>query len=273
MGFVYQTFSAPSAVTHIVCNFWFFQTDGTSLTYTHQATATIFPKLVFGLQGSFSITSDGGQHIKLRGCGLNGQTNTFMPMAVQQESVSVFGVVLRPHSLWGITGHPAEILKNEYLDLQSIWSAEGADLEEQVLTAPDHATRIGIISSFLERKWKANIGFQQDSALVHAVHDIFTSPQYLNVHRMAEHFGLSLRQFERKFKKMVGFSAIHFHRISRFEQATTLCLERQLKLTDIAYHLGYFDQAHFIKDFRRFSGLAPSRYQQAAALDIVFTQR
>jgi len=272
MGFVYQTFTAPSAVSHIVCNFWFFQTDETSPAYIHQATATVFPKIVFGLQGSFSITSGAGEQIELRRCGLNGQTNIFMPMAVHHEKVSVFGVVLHPYSLWGITGHPAEILNNEYLDLQSIWSAEGADLEEKVLTAPDHATRIGIISSFLEKKWNANIGIQQDCALVHAVHDIFTSPHYLNVHRMAERYGLSLRQFERKFKKIAGFSPTHFHRISRFEQATALCLERQLKLTDIAYHFGYFDQAHFIKDFRRFSGFAPLRYQQVAALDIVFAR-
>lgn len=42
-------------------------------------------------------------------------------------------------------------------------------------------------------------------------------------------------------------------------------------MTDIAYRFGYFDQAHFIKDFKQFSGFTPLAYQFVASRDVVFT--
>lgn len=151
MAFTYRTFTAPLKVKHIISNFWLFESDEGIGAYTHFATATVFPKIVFGLEGCFSISSNDGSQTKL----------------------------------------------NRY--------------------------------------------------------------------------SLSLRQFERKFKKITGFSPKHFHRISRFEKATDTCRQANLKMTDIAYRFGYFDQAHFTKDFKQFSGFTPLAYQNVASLDIVFT--
>lgn len=272
MAFLFKTFAAPLNVQHIVSNFWFFESDEGIGAYTHYATATVFPKIVFGLEGCFSISSDGGRKIQLNGSGLNGQTNTYMKLVVNNEKVSVFGVVLNPYSLSGLTGHTAEILKNEYLDFKSIWSAVGGHLEEKVVTAPDHHTRIEIISAFLEKVWNKNVRSQADFRLVNAVHELLNLEGVLDINRISNQYSLSLRQFERKFKKMTGFAPKHFHRISRFEKATNTCLQNNLKMTDIAYHFGYYDQAHFIKDFKQFSGLTPLTYQHVASSDIVFAQ-
>ena len=272
MASVFKTFAAPLNVRHIVSNFWFFESDEGIGAYTHYATATVFPKIVFGLEGCFSISSDDGRQIKLNGSGLNGQTNTFMKLIVNSEKVSIFGVVLNPHTLFGLTGHPAEILKNEYLDFKTIWSTEGDNLEEKVITASDHCTRIEIISSFLEKLWNKNDKFQGDKLFAGAVTELVNQEGVLDISNFSNRYSLSLRQFERKFKKITGFSPKHFHRISRFEKATNICLEKRFKMTDIACRFGYFDQAHFIKDFKQFSGFTPLTYQNVASSDIVFAR-
>ncbi|MBD1434939.1 helix-turn-helix transcriptional regulator [Sphingobacterium sp. DN00404] len=272
MSFIFRTFAAPLNVQHIISNFWFFESDEGIGAYTHYATATVFPRIVFGLEGCFSISSDDGRQINLNSSGFNGQTNTFMKFTVYSKKVSVFGVVLKPYSLFSLTGHIAEILSNEYLDFNSIWSKLGNDLEEKVVTAPNNYSRIKIISSFLEKKWNKNCRSQGEIIIANAVNELINLEGVLDINNISDQYSLSLRQFERNFKKMTGFSPKHFHRISRFEKAADICLENRFKMTDIAYRFGYFDQAHFIKDFKQFSGFTPLTYQNVASSDIVFAK-
>jgi transcriptional regulator GlxA family with amidase domain len=70
-----------------------------------------------------------------------------------------------------------------------------------------------------------------------------------------------VRQLQRKFQRDVGASPKFFARTLRFEQAQRrLMLEPETELTGLAFDCGYFDQAHFIKEFRVFTGKTPSAY-------------
>jgi AraC-like DNA-binding protein len=81
------------------------------------------------------------------------------------------------------------------------------------------------------------------------------------VRDLASHFNLSERQFERKFSEYAGMSPKRFMRIVRFENACNLYRNKLEKsLTEIAYECGYFDQSHFIRDFKTFSGYEPGQY-------------
>mgnify|MGYP001187677854 CR=1 FL=1 len=69
---------------------------------------------------------------------------------------------------------------------------------------------------------------------------------------------LSLRQFERVSKERIGLSPKVFARLVRFSKAYRLRENfPQASWTSIAYECGYFDQAHFIRDFKEFAGVAP----------------
>jgi AraC-like DNA-binding protein len=73
--------------------------------------------------------------------------------------------------------------------------------------------------------------------------------------------GLARRQFERRFKHTTGFSPAFFQRLVRFQRSYRM-LENgtATSLTDMAHTCGYFDQSHFIRDFKRFSGMNPRTY-------------
>ena len=69
---------------------------------------------------------------------------------------------------------------------------------------------------------------------------------------------LSLRQFERISKERIGFSPKVFARLARFSKAYRLRENSpHLTWTNIAYECGYFDQMHFIRDFKEFAGITP----------------
>ena len=83
----------------------------------------------------------------------------------------------------------------------------------------------------------------------------------LNITDLAKNAPISQRQFERSFKEVAGFTPKLYARIKRFE--TTL--NKSGSLTEIALDAGYFDQAHFIRDFKAFTGLQPRNYFKATA--------
>ena len=73
--------------------------------------------------------------------------------------------------------------------------------------------------------------------------------------------GLSPRRFVQVFTEEVGVTPKLFCRIRRFQQVLRrIQKERRVEWVDVATDCGYYDQAHFIRDFRAFSGLNPSSY-------------
>jgi AraC-like DNA-binding protein len=82
------------------------------------------------------------------------------------------------------------------------------------------------------------------------------------IDELADHCHASVRQLQRTFQRAVGVPPKFFARTLRFEQAQRPMFDPQTDLTGLAYKCGYFDQAHFIKKFREFTGKAPSEYAQ-----------
>jgi AraC-like DNA-binding protein len=78
---------------------------------------------------------------------------------------------------------------------------------------------------------------------------------------LAEYCHMSVRQLERGFRQVVGASPKLFARTVRFREAQRrLLFDPDLEMTALAYECGYFDQAHFIKDFKDFAGQTPAEY-------------
>lgn len=75
--------------------------------------------------------------------------------------------------------------------------------------------------------------------------------------------GLSSRQLHRHYQNRFGISPKTYCSIQRFIHAKELLAnDEDLDLADIALRCHFYDQAHFIKEFKRFSGITPSRYRQ-----------
>ncbi|WP_194777993.1 helix-turn-helix domain-containing protein [Pararhodonellum marinum] len=85
-----------------------------------------------------------------------------------------------------------------------------------------------------------------------------------SISQIASDACLSLRQFERKCKERLGMSPKLYARLIRFSNAYRL-FERSPNpnWSEIAYLSGYYDQMHFIKDFKEFSGITPSMMEEA----------
>jgi transcriptional regulator GlxA family with amidase domain len=83
--------------------------------------------------------------------------------------------------------------------------------------------------------------------------------------RLAALSGLGARQFERQFRSTIGIAPKLYGRMLRFDRAMDLRLSAPgASWTAISQEAGYFDQSHMIRDFRAFSGDAPSEFLRQA---------
>lgn len=71
---------------------------------------------------------------------------------------------------------------------------------------------------------------------------------------------ISERYIQSLFKEYVGISPLLYSKVIRFLNAVDIYQKSKIPLTELAYNLGYYDQSHFIRDFKRFTGLSPKKY-------------
>jgi AraC-like DNA-binding protein len=81
---------------------------------------------------------------------------------------------------------------------------------------------------------------------------------------LLQKLNLTERTFQRIFKKYVGVTAIEYRRICQHYFAfAQLRGGHFVKMTDIAYANGYFDQSHFIRAFKEFTNTTPNEFLQS----------
>jgi AraC-like DNA-binding protein len=102
------------------------------------------------------------------------------------------------------------------------------------------------------------------SLLEHTLSTIHTTQGQITVQQICDHFDIYPKRLEREFKKHIGITPKFYSRIVRFNHALTAIHQHtHMHWIDLVYELGYFDQAHFIKEFAYFLGQTPQTYQSS----------
>ena len=89
----------------------------------------------------------------------------------------------------------------------------------------------------------------------------YNTTSLLSVAEYANMVNMSVKNFERKFLEQTGILPKLHMKLLRFNKAIKIKIIHPCKsFTSIAYECGYFDQTHFIKDFKTFTGLSPKDF-------------
>jgi len=81
-----------------------------------------------------------------------------------------------------------------------------------------------------------------------------------NIENVAARYGITSRYLQKIFLQYTGLTPKLYAKINRFQKSLVLVGRGDLSLTSIAYQSGYFDQSHFIREFRSFTGITPSGF-------------
>ncbi|MCX6044754.1 MAG: helix-turn-helix domain-containing protein [Chloroflexi bacterium] len=153
---------------------------------------------------------------------------------------------------------PLHEFANTTTDLAAVLgdSAQLDQLHDNLATAANHEQRIRLVEDLLLSHADNR---QLDLAIAGAVALIEQAQAMLRIEDLAQEIGLSQSALERRFRCHVGVSPRKFASLVRLKNVLKLHA-RGADLTTIAHGAGYYDQAHFIKDFKRFTGLAPGSF-------------
>jgi transcriptional regulator GlxA family with amidase domain len=90
---------------------------------------------------------------------------------------------------------------------------------------------------------------------------LFQMKGQISVVELAQRLGISKRNLERRFSQEIGLSPKQLAKTIRLQALLKMLNQSQSKsLTELALECGYYDQAHFIKDFKEFTGLSPKQF-------------
>lgn len=221
----------------------------------------VFPSsgLVIGFQykGQLATVKDNTEN-KLTTAGITGISDGYKIFKNSND----IGTVLVFFTEIGFThfaSHPANELFNLSISLDDIFEKNSiTEVEEKLLMATTDKQRIRIVEQFLLAQLK---DIETDKLIVEAVKLIYQSKGTIRIKELSEKLFISQSPFEKRFRKVVGTTAKKFASIVRFNSVLDNLNETK-SLTEICYENNFFDQAHFIKDFKQFTGETPENFKR-----------
>lgn len=186
---------------------------------------------------------------------------TIEPFYVQPMGyVNTFAVSFYPYGFSNFISEPIKDLVNKETPLGHLFGEVAAkELEEKIIKAADTKERIGYIEKFLFDRLNDKIII--DNIVKTTVDILLLTKGSTQINEILKQDLSKRRQLERKFLKQVGVSPKQLGKVIRFQSVLKLLINEKIdNLTNIAYKSGYYDQSHFIKDFKEFTGISPKDF-------------
>jgi AraC-like DNA-binding protein len=164
----------------------------------------------------------------------------------------------RPAGALPFAGIPLGEIENSCIGLADLWGRDGTALHERLVAAGSVAHRIAIVESFLV--YRMHIHDHQSHRGVSAVLDAIEDDPSMRVSNAGELARLSPKRLAAAFRAEVGLAPKAYLRVRRLQAALRRLDTGLARGASIAAELGYFDQAHFVREFRSFTAMTPTEY-------------
>jgi AraC-like DNA-binding protein len=188
--------------------------------------------------------------------------------ATVNDTTAFLGVRFLPGGALPFLRLPLYELTDSALPLEALWGSLARELSERIFDAPTLPAKIKLLENVLLQRINAPV----DTLILETLYAIRSRCGSISIHELTTRAALSERQLERRFRQHIGLSPKMFARVVRFRSAAALLQQpAPLSLQDVVFRSGYYDQAHFIHDFKAFTGLTPTEYQ-AQQRDVGFLQ-
>jgi len=173
--------------------------------------------------------------------------------------LTLMGVGFKPGGGFAFFPCPAGELQDASVALETLWGPTANTLRERLLEAATAHNRFVILEEHLLKSLRN--GPERHPAVRYALNAFQSAPSTVTVADVVERTGLSPRRLIEVFRNQVGLTPKMFARLCRFRRVIgNIQPGAQIDWADIAVECGYFDQPHFIHDFREFAGVSPAVY-------------
>lgn len=220
------------------------------VSFTYHATAGSNTEIAF----AFAPAAD--HHHVLAFSSVQGPATGFNQFSIN-ATAGILGVSLYSHTTPIFLDTSPSYLINQFVDLDILLGNKGDILNEKMSSAPTPQSCVDVLSDYFKSQLSKK--HFEDQRILNAIKQIRKQCGNITVNQLASGCCLSAKQFERRFTAYSGFKPKLFSRIIRFESALWQSKHYE-NLTELAHTFGYYDQSHFIRDFKAFTGVVPRKF-------------
>lgn len=260
-------------VNHIVDYYWHTYADLTS-SIVQEVPTPILQGMTINLTGRKEQMRflDSGQDQSMKSpIYIFGQSLSPRLSVSSEEGIDIIGVKFTSLGFRLLSKMNMQHLTDKIINAEDVWGKEVIYLCEALYDAPDIRQAIQRLDVYFFNKMCSGKQSYINPCVAEALECIHQSRGNIKIKTLQKQMHISQSTLERTFLDQLGMSPKVYARLLRYNQAKSLVDAGQHDWQDICFDLGYFDQSHFIKEFKLYSGYTPETYlEKNKVLENVF---
>lgn len=253
----YNTFEPNESLAAFIKCYWTLESPKED----HPEKQTIVPdgcmEMIFHYGDLYAQYTENNRIIQPR-CFVFGQLTR--PLEIEPTGASgIFSVRFHPNGFEPFATLSIKEMENSAVSLEQLFGKKGIEIEEKILSTDSTLERIQFIEEFLLQLLTA--AETVNRIVKSTIETIITANGQLSIGELSKQTNINRRQLERKFSSAIGLSPKQLSKTIRLQAALKMLLNKDFtSLTALAYKNEFYDQAHFIKEFKEFTGFTPKEF-------------
>lgn len=208
--------------------------------------------------------------IESRFSGINDSPFSMEEIRDRDMEMSIFAIRFYPWSVVMFSEDSMRQVKNILCSAEDYFSSLKKHMEPQLLEVLSMKERITVVEKFLINHIHLE---RQNSIFMEAVEKILFKRGNIKVLDLEKEIHTSGRQLERIFNENMGLSPKQFSSMVRYQNLwRDIVCNRNLNIQDEVYNLGFTDQAHLLRTFKKYHTMTPAQAREYAVKDVGFLQ-
>jgi AraC-like DNA-binding protein len=239
--------------------YWAMESDPSEADVVERVIPTANVQLMFHYGEPFLVKSPDNAITPQPVSFISGISNSYCDVSTHGKT-GVIAVTFKASGACHFFEFPLFEIEDRSIDLADIYNREIRVVEDKISAKGSLQERVAVIEKFLLERYSPVPSYDY-KLICDGIGIIKQSGGQVTVHGLADTLSLTSKTLERKFAAYLGKTPKQLIRLARFHNAL-ICMERErnINLTDLACRSGYYDQSHFIRDFKMHSGYTPGEF-------------
>lgn len=268
----YQTFEPQADLSAFINCYWTLNAPKEAQPEKQRIVPDGCMEMIFHLGDLYKQYIDNDNAIIQPRCFVFGQITK--PLYIEPTGeTNIFSVRFQAEGFTPFTAFPIHDMENTAVPLETLFGEAGTILQHKILKAASVEEQIQIAEAFLLNA--LTDAKQLDKTIKDSVAMMLALKGQLSIDALSENLKVNRRMLERKFASVVGVSPKQLAKIVRLQTTLKMVAKNDFKnFTAIAHDNNYYDQAHFIKEFKEFTGVSPKEfYSENLKLSNLFIEK
>jgi len=256
-----QYFYPKCLLAKYIKEIWVLETNPTDGDIEERVVPNGAIELIFHFKKTLNVEKGNGEKLIQPKSFISGLTSSFSDVSSKDE-IGMIAVTFKPLGANLFFRFPFREIKDQAVSLDLLGIDSLDELHHKIDDVPTTAEKVNEIENFLLNRF--NQTYNNDIALVKKGIDIIKSNYgEISTKFLSSALCTTPKTLERKFSNLTGKTPKQYAKITRFLSIfNSMMNKRNQNFIDLAIEKGYFDQAHFINDFKAFTGYSPKKFHE-----------